>query len=95
MRTMPVLLATVALMACSQGADDGAARDTGESGAAADRVVPPDDSLHRDSSTGRPDTTPAAAKPSAGDDTSRYKRPERRPIREIPPLTRPDTTTPP
>ena len=101
MRCMICVLCAV-LAACAHDEPDAGARDVAESGAATDVIGRPEgaDSIPPEM-TDRDSEPPLADPPLplAGDSGSAqrdtgYKRPERRPIREIPPLTRPDSAKP-
>jgi len=97
-----ILVLGAVLVACARDDAGLDARDVAESGAATDVTGRPEgaDSIPPEM-TGRDSEPPLADSllPLAGDtDSARrdtgYKRPERRPVREIPPLTRPDSTKP-
>jgi hypothetical protein len=90
-------LATGALFAAC-GREDAArnARDVTESGAASDVIGQPEGADSIPSQMGgrqpQPPVPAEPRRPTTGGDTIR--RPERRPIRDIPPLTRPDSGRP-
>jgi hypothetical protein len=80
-----------ALVACARDEPDTERRDGTDTGAAEDVIGRPEgaDSIPPDLRQG--DSTPPESLPAR--DTG-FKRPEQRPIRDVPPLTRPDTTRP-
>ena len=96
-------LAVGALAACGRGEELDGARDVTESGAASDVIGRPEgaDSIppQMEDRNPEPPLPPESLPPltreraDSGRDTT-FKPPERRPIRDIPPLTRPDSGRP-
>lgn len=102
MRPMIWMLCATLVVACARDDADGDPRDVTETGAAEDVIgrpegadsIPPE-MIDRDPDSPRPsDSLTQRTRDSAARVDSGYKRPERRPIREIPPLTRPDSGKP-
>ena len=103
MQRMIGVLFAAFVAACARDDTTREQRDVTEMGAAIDVIGRPEgaDSMppemrDRDPERSRQsDTVPKRAdETAAARDDSGYKRPERRPVRDIPPLTRPDSTTP-
>lgn len=103
MQRMIGVLFAVFIAACARDDISREPRDVTETGAATDVIGRPEgaDSIppemrDRDPERSRESDTlpPAVDETAAARDDSGYKRPERRPVRDIPPLTRPDTTKP-
>jgi len=101
MRRMICVLCAVVAAACARDDSSLEARDVTESGEASDVIGRPEgaDSIppemrDRDSAPPPDSPPPRTGDSGAAQGDSAYKRPERRPVREVPPLTRPDSGKP-
>lgn len=86
------LIAVTMALACGRGDDSGGTPKGSESAATDD--IPPEMSDRDQNLPLPPETTPRQTgnRQAETPADSEFKRPERRPVRTVPPLTRPDTT---